>query len=427
MLLSHETTIALSENYANIVGHMCYAACKLWNVCNYERNHYEELGLAKYPDWYYQKAHHKDNIWFKSLPSQTAQEVCKLLDKSWKSYFALKKSGGIENPNPPRYKKDRLPITYMQNAIQHEKATGTVRLSVPKKLKEYMKLQYDISDNYLYLKNAVFSNTDRIKQIRIYPPDERGVARVIVIYEVAEISLKEDNGHYLSIDLGLHNLMTCYDNAGKTFILGRKYLSVTQYYDKEITRVQAQWAVTQAARGIRYPKPSRHLMKIYRKRQNCVKDYIHKLTKYVVDYCVKNEVHRVVIGDIRGIREENDLGKRINRQLHSLPYDRIYLQLEYKLKRQGIQLIKQEESYSSQCSPTTEAVSSEYAQKSNRRQRGLYCENREIYNADAVGAYNILRKYKDVTSIKSKMPESELSIQRRVKVTVLPKRVEVMV
>lgn len=62
---------------------MCYAAYKLWNVCNYERRNYKELDLpVAYPDWYYQKKAHKNNIPFKSLPSQTAQEVCKLLDKS---------------------------------------------------------------------------------------------------------------------------------------------------------------------------------------------------------------------------------------------------------------------------------------------------------------------------------------------------------
>ena len=92
MLLTHETTIVLNKNDANIVGHMCYAAYKLWNVCNYERNNYKNLGLEKYPDWYYQKSKHKDDLWFKSLPSQTAQEICKLLDKSWKSFYQLKES-----------------------------------------------------------------------------------------------------------------------------------------------------------------------------------------------------------------------------------------------------------------------------------------------------------------------------------------------
>ena len=119
MLLSQKTSVKLTENAANFIGHMCYAAYKLWNVCNYERYHYKELGLKEYPDWYYQK-------------------------KAWKSFYALKKSGGIENPNPPRFKRTNMPITYMQNGIVHQKGTEKVRLSLAKKLKEYMGTAYDI-------------------------------------------------------------------------------------------------------------------------------------------------------------------------------------------------------------------------------------------------------------------------------------------
>ncbi len=74
--------------YSNIIGHMCYAASKLWNVCNYERHHYKELGLEKYPDWYYQKKAHKGDLWYRQLPAQTAQETCKQLDKAWKSFMS---------------------------------------------------------------------------------------------------------------------------------------------------------------------------------------------------------------------------------------------------------------------------------------------------------------------------------------------------
>ena len=45
MLLSHRTSIKIRPEYSNIIGHMCYAASKLWNICNYERHHYKELGL----------------------------------------------------------------------------------------------------------------------------------------------------------------------------------------------------------------------------------------------------------------------------------------------------------------------------------------------------------------------------------------------
>ena len=45
MLLSRRSSIKFTEDQANFIGHMCYAASKLWNVCNYERYHYKELGL----------------------------------------------------------------------------------------------------------------------------------------------------------------------------------------------------------------------------------------------------------------------------------------------------------------------------------------------------------------------------------------------
>ena len=79
MLLSHKTSIKISPEYSNIIGHMCYAASKLWNICNYERHHYKELGLEKYPDWYYQKKAHKGDLWYRQLPSQTAQETAALV------------------------------------------------------------------------------------------------------------------------------------------------------------------------------------------------------------------------------------------------------------------------------------------------------------------------------------------------------------
>lgn len=241
MLLSKKTSIQVSREYANLIGHMCYAASKLWNVCNYERQHYKETGMAQYPDWYYQKKAHKEDLWYKQLPSQTAQEVCSLLDKAWKSFYALKRSGGIETPRPPRFKQESIPITYMQMGIVHERDTGRVRLSLPKALKKYMEETYQIHENFLYLENKIFRGMDQIKQLRIYPP-EKGNCKIIVVYEVPDQKELPQNGHELAIDLGLHNLMTCYDSEnGKTFILGRKYLELERYFHKEIARVQAQW------------------------------------------------------------------------------------------------------------------------------------------------------------------------------------------
>ena len=416
MLLSHRTSVKIRPEYSNIIGHMCYAASKLWNVCNYERHHYKELGLEKYPDWYYQKKAHKGNLWYKQLPSQTAQETCKQLDKAWKSFYVLKKTGGIKDPNPPRFKQGNIPVTYMQMGIRHEKGSDQLRLSLPKDLKSYMEETYGIHEKFLYLENKIFRNMGHIKQLHIYPP-ENGRCTVIAVYEIADRGYLPENGHYLSIDLGLHNLMTCYDSGnGRSFILGRKYLSLERYFHKEIARVQAEWYGQQAARGVRYPGSSRHIQRLYEKKQNTVKDYLHKVTRYLADYCRKEGISCVVIGDIRNIRENKDMGYRTNQKFHGLPYNKLYIMLEYKLKMYGIRLEKQKESYSSQCSPLSPEVSKKYAEPANRKKRGLYVAGKEKYNADAVGAFNILRKYLSVSGKEKQMSVTGLKQPQIIKV-----------
>ena len=418
MLLSHKTKVSLNNGYSNIIGHMCYAAYKLWNVGNYERMNYKELGLSEYPDWYYQKKCHKDDLWYKQLPSQTAQEVLKILDKSWKSFYVLQKTHGIENPKPPRFKQAPIVITYMQNAIVHEKDSDTIRLSLPKQLKLFMSETYGISDNYIYLKNMIFKNTNAIKQIKIYPP-EGNKCDIIIIYEVEDVIPLSDNGRYLSIDLGLHNLMTCFDSTnGDTFIAGRKYLSICNYFNKEIARVQSQWSSLQSGKGIKYPKSSKHIQRIHKKKNNTINDYLHKVTRYIVSYCVKNQINTVVIGDITNIRKDNDLGNVTNQKLHSLPYAKIYIMLKYKLEMNGITLIKQNEAYTSQTSPLCESVTKESAKKNNRIKRGLYKDGDKVWNADCVGAYNILRVYLSNNSKNINLNPNEINNPYVVKVAV---------
>ncbi len=387
-----ETKLKLKNKEANIIGHLCYSAFKLWNVLNYERLHYEEMGIEEYPDWYYQKKNHKDDFFARNLPSQSAQEVAKLLDKSWKSYFVLLKAKGVENPKPPRFKQDKMPITYMQNAIVQDGCN--IRLALPRQLKEFMKKEYGIDDNYLNLSNPVFENITSIKQIKLYPPTVNGVCRCIVIYEAEDSVMKEVNGNYLSIDLGINNLMTCYSNvSGESFIAGRMYFSIERKYLKEIEQVQSEWYSVQRKNGVKYPKTSKHIKKLYEKKNNCTLDYIHKVTREIIDYCSENNINTIVVGDITGIRDKFDKGNVLNQKIHSLPFKHLVDLLSYKAEDAGITLIRQKEYYTSQCSPLTPSVSSKYATGDKRKKRGIYIDGENVWNADSIGAYNILRLY----------------------------------
>ena len=398
MLLARKLQIEVTEEQCCYFSHMCYAASKLWNLCNYEKYNWKELGLEEFPNWYYQKKKWKSNFWYKLLPSQTAQEVCKVLDKSWKSYNSLTKKKGIKNHKPPSNKKMPMPITYMQNGLKHN--GDTVRLSLPITLKQMVKESNGIDKNFIYLQHKVFNQVSNIKQLMIFPP-QNGRRDVVLNYEIEEPKLLPDNGRYLAIDLGIHNLATCYDSANsKTFIVGREYLAINHYFHKEIAKVQSALAKRSAlAKQSQYT--SKRLKNLHKKRNNSIQDYLHKLTKFITNYCVENEINTVIMGDLTGIKNRiTNRDKKYNQKLHELPYEKIRVLLKYKLACKGVNFVLQNECYTSQCAPNTPSVERKYANKSNRVQRGLYVSEGNIYNADAVGAYNILRKYCDEHDIK---------------------------
>lgn len=385
MLLSRKEVFYPTQEQSVILGHMGYAAFKLWNVGNYEKRNYKELGFQKFPNWYDQKKRLKENFFYKNLPSQTAQDVLGQLQEAWKSFFVLQKTKGIENPRPPRFKNDKMDLTFLKDAIRQ---TGdTVRLTIPRQLKEYLRTQ-NVDANYIYLKIKRFSNIC-IKELQIKFAGKKMIA--VAVYEKGIPEALPENGHYLSIDLGLHNTFTCYDSEGKSFLL-RGFMDATHYCDKKIGYFQQISDRQAVAKGENYPKKTNRELALYQKKRNKVMDFVHKATRYVTEYCREQGIHRVIIGDIKGIRKNKDMG-RVNQQLHALPFAIIYQKLEYKLAMNGITLIRQKESYSSQCSPDTAGVSAAYAQKSNRITRGLYADGKQVYNADSVGAYNILRLY----------------------------------
>ncbi len=72
---------------------------------------------------------------------------------------------------------------------------------------------------YLVLKCKDLSTLPaKIKTIEFIPQKDH-VYELCVVYELEDQPLKDDNQHYLSIDMGISNLFTCYDNTGKSFII----------------------------------------------------------------------------------------------------------------------------------------------------------------------------------------------------------------
>ena len=377
------------DNDANnlIIRQLGYNAYKLWNVANYEMRNWQTLGMDKRPTWYSQKKALKDNFFYKNLPSQTAQELLNVLHQAYKSYDSLVKSKKIDNPKPPRFKQDIVGFKFKQMAIVHNK--DEIRLSIPKQLREYLKTQ-NINVKFIYLKNKSFSSINNIKEVQVRFVGNVGF-ETIIVYENPDMEMLKNNNNFLSIDLGIKNDVTCFDSiTGKCFIL-RNFLNITQPITKRIAELQSIYQLQCNASSIKY-KQTKAIDALYKKRNNKIENWLHQMTHYIATYCVKNNINTVIVGDWKNIRKDTNLGKNNNQKLHAFPFAKFYQKLEYKLLQHGIILIKQNEAYSSQCSPNSTCVSKAYAKPSNRKHRGLYKDGM-LYNADCVGAYNIYRLY----------------------------------
>lgn len=414
MHLTKKYNVSVNNKQAIILGCFGVAAAKLWNVANYEKRNYKELGMENFPNWYYQKKVLKNNFWYKNLPSQTAQDVLATLQESWKSFFELNKSKGVDDPKPPKFKgrDEKFNFVFLKDAIVRE-TEDTLRFSIPKQLKKYLLEKHKIKNNFLYVRFKELPK-EKIKQVEFKPLSNKEF-EVSIVYDFKEMEVKEDNQKYLSIDIGVKNLLTCYDNANKkSFIMsGSQLLSVNRYFDKKIGKIQQAYYSQQSAKGVKYFKKSKRISKLYTKRNKQVNHIVDCVTKFVADYCLEKQINTVIVGDITNIRENTNLGKVNNQKFHKLPFARIVEKLKYKLNKYGISIVKQKENYSSQCSPFAKGVGKKYATPGKRVKRGLFIDNRVKMNADSVGAYNILRLYlKSIKSSLELIPKDLSMVQR---------------
>lgn len=88
------------------------------------------------------------------------------------------------------------------------------------------------------------------------------------------------------------------------------------------------------------------------------------------------------------IRQDKDWGAQQNQELHAWPYRKIIQMLTYKAALKGILAEKVSEHYTS----TTCPVCGKRV-KAARVERGLFVHCGKAFNADVVGAFNILQRY----------------------------------
>ena len=384
-MLVEKHIINKNHSFYNECDSLCLKSKNLYNqgLYNVRQHYFENKKYLNYVDNFHKS---KSCESYKELPAKVSNQTLKLVDQNFKSFFSLlkKKNGGgyKEKIKIPQYLdkiNGRCVIKYEKQALglRHFKKTGNILLS-----KTDIKINTKINDWSL------------IKEVRIVP---RNCFYVIeVVYERKE---KNNNNTVIAaIDPGLNNLTTITFNNGITplIINGKPLKSINQYYNKKRSKLQSELEKKQKS------KKSKSIIKLINKRNNKVNDYLHKASRLLVNQLVSNSVKTLVMGKNIGQKQDINIGKRNNQNFVQIPIFKLLEMIKYKCELEGINVIIQEESYTSKASFLNMDTIPKYLKGDNKKHefsgyrfnRGLYkIRGKKIFiNADVNGSYNILRK-----------------------------------
>ena len=386
----------LTKEEYNILRELCRTAKNLTNQAIYNvRQHYmQEKQYLRYEANYHEL---KNSNNYKLLNSSMAQQTLKDVDQMFKSFFALIK---LAKQGKYNFNHIKLPNYLPKNGysnliIAQFKIKDNGILTIP--YSNTFKKKYETR---IQIKTPKILEDKDIKEIQIIPKFNARFFEIQYIYEIKEENIQLNTNNALAIDLGVNNLCTCVTNTGKSFIVdGKKLKSINQFFNKKNTKLQS----IKDKQNIK--KQTKQQFLISRKRKNRIDDYINKTCRYIINYCLSNDIGILVIGYNQSFQCKANLGKKNNQIFTQLPFGKIREKLEYLCKRYNINYILQEESYTSKASffdnddlPVYNMDNPQTYEFSGKRvKRGLYqTKDGYRFNADCNGALNILRKSKAV-------------------------------
>lgn len=316
---------------------------------------------------------------YRDIPQNVAAATFNLVHQNISSYFAALRaykkdpSKFTGRPKMPKYKdpkSGRCVAIFNTRVLPKRKARkdGCIR---------FTGLDFKIKSEI---------PVDLINHVRFVPRDKYIV--VEVVYE-KEVDTQKENGNHAAIDLGVNNLATITSNVAQPKIIsGRPAKSINQFFNKQKAKIQS----TLERRNKK--KWSKKLSRMQKKRNMKLKDYMHKASKKVVEYCKENKVTVLTIGKNNGWKTSAHLGKKNNQNFVQIPFNQFIQMIEYKAQLAGISCRLVEEAYTSKCSfIDDEEIGFHRTYKGDRIKRGLFkSSDGTTINADVNGSFNILKK-----------------------------------
>ena len=376
MILCERHIIKKNHKFYDECDNLTFLAKNLYNsTLYYQRNSFFNKDFKNYYDVnrVFTHTNQKD---YRALPAKVSKCVQQLVDKSFKSYFALMKnkqsndySRSIRIPKYLGKTSGRCVVPYPKDALSL-KNNGFVTLS---KTNIVIKTKLSRED---------------IKSARIVPKGNHFV--IEILHKAVVKPLKSEIPKRVAfVDPGLNNLMTITSNCFNPLIFNGKPLkSINQLCNKNISELKSKLS----ERGLR---TSSLLQSVHARRTNRLTDLLHKITTQLVNHLDSYNIDTVIFGHNIGQKQDINLGKVTNQNFVQIPFTQLMKQLQYKCELRGIRFITTEESYTSKCSfLDEEEIKKHSSYKGKRVERGLFeVSNGTLINVDVNGSLNIGRKY----------------------------------
>ncbi|MBO5434995.1 transposase [bacterium] len=365
--------------YYSMLDEFCFKSKNLYNFANYQiRQKFCETGEFINYNTMDKLLKQKDMEFdYRNMSiAESAQQCLRLLEKNWKSFFASAKD----------YKKNQSKYTGRPKLPKYLDKNGRNILILTNrgcKVRDSM-IVFPKVFNGFTLKTKVNS----LQQVRILPRNKHIIVEVVYNYESKD-SL-EDNRRYLGVDIGLDNLATIVNNVGYSPIIinGKGLKSINKYYNKQISHYR------EVAKRMNKLDYTERMNKLTIKRNNKIDDFMHKASKFIVDYALGINCNTIIIGNNKDWKRGSKMSKNVNQSFVGIPHQRFIEMIKYKCENVGLNLIITEESYTSSTSFLDgELPCKDNYDKTRRKYRGLFISNEGIkINADVNGAYQIIKK-----------------------------------
>lgn len=378
------------EDYLTIK-ELCHVAKNLTNeaIYNVRQYYFTEGEFLKYEKNYVLL---KNSPNYKTLNSNMAQQILKEVDGSFKSFFGLLK---LAKQGKYAFKDCKLPH-YLPKDGYVTLVIGFVRFNGNKLILPFSNSFKKTHKSVEIIIPPILLDK-KVKEIRIIPKDNARFFEIQYIYEAKCVQRNLNTNNALALDLGINNLVTAVSSIGRSFIIdGKRLKSINQWFNKENARLQSIKDKQNFGK-----KLTNRQKTITRDRNNKVNDYMNKVTRKIINYCINNDIGVLIVGYNETFQQNSNIGKRNNQNFVNIPYGQLRDKLEYLCELNGIIFVKQEESYTSKSSfwdkdelPVYNADNpKEYQFSGIRVHRGLYkTANGKTFNADINGALNIMRK-----------------------------------